>query len=70
MSGKSVFIVTSVGGVVGSWPLPGERIDNFDHQQDLGWHIFFSLVSDVGPVTVVLAENMKEAVATRRSTGT
>lgn len=51
--GKSVEIVTNDGGcVIGSWRVPGPRIDNFEAQQDLGWHVFHALERGDTTVTV------------------
>jgi hypothetical protein len=40
---------------IGSWKPPGERIDNFDQQRDIGWHIMFAFQQGAREVRVVRA---------------
>jgi len=43
---KQVYLKITIGesvSFVGGWSLPNEKIDNFDTQQSIGWHIFLTL---------------------------
>lgn len=46
---------------IGTWSLPGELIDNFSNQQDIGWHTFFSLVKGAEKVVVRKGEPSSDA---------
>ena len=37
---------------IGTWLLPGELVDNYANQKDIGWHAFFSLVKGAEKVVV------------------
>lgn len=38
---------------IGTWLMPGELIDNYSNQKDIGWHIFCALVNGAERVEVV-----------------
>ena len=47
---------------LGSWELPGEAIDNWDAQKELGWQLFYELRANPSSIIrVVLAINADEA---------
>ena len=37
---------------IGTWLEPGELVDNYRNQADVGWHAFFSLVQGAEKVVV------------------
>ena len=50
---------------VGSWKPANERLDNFQQQQDLGWHIFLALQNGADKVEVVVGDQDADHKATK-----
>ena len=55
--GDQVAIFSRDGSLqVGNWTVPGELIDNYKSQEDIGWHIFLALNRGETEVIVRLAQ--------------
>ena len=39
---------------LGSWPLTDEKISNFEHQKEIGWHIFQALNKGAVKIETIL----------------
>lgn len=49
---------------VGSWKPANAMLDNFQQQQDLGWHIFMALQNGAEKVEVVVGDQDADHKAT------
>lgn len=65
MSNQVYLKVHQNGGIsfIGSWTPANERVDNFEQQKDLGWHVFLALQKGASKVEIVCGDQDAESKA-------